>query len=72
MQCQHKSVNAYGHNKKDGRGVFGKHCECTLKGCEFNDDAWLWDSIKGDCYYKCDGCKRVQFARGNYQFSLMN
>jgi hypothetical protein len=66
-KCAHKNVKHVGHNRKDGRGIFGAHWECTRKGCEFNNDAWLYDSIKGECYLYCSDCRTSKFMKGNYE-----
>ena len=71
--CKHKHVSARPHNRESGMGIFGRHWECTHQGCEFNNDAWLHDSIVGACYLECDDCGDIKFIKGNFQgFNLRN
>ena len=71
--CQCKHVRAQPHSRISGRGIFGRHWECEHEGCEFNDGVWLYDSIVGAFYLKCDDCDDIKFIKGNFQgFNLRN
>jgi hypothetical protein len=65
--CKHHNAVSYPHNKKDGRGIIGAHWECKKVGCEFNNDAWLYDSIVGDCFIHCPDCGLSRHYRGQYK-----
>ncbi|OWZ13390.1 hypothetical protein PHMEG_00013293 [Phytophthora megakarya] len=65
--CSHKFVRE--HRPINGRCIFGAHWECATRGCKFNNDASLWDTIRNNertdgCIQRCEkGCgfEKVNF-----------
>ena len=65
--CAHKNIKSHSHACRDGKGIFGGHWECARPGCEFHNDAWLYDSIVGQCYLERKNCGKTKFIKGNYK-----